>query len=197
MLYYIVINMDNVPVIIDSLCYLLSKLKRLDKIHLIKLMYLADRYHLMNYGRTISGDTYVALEHGPIGSQTMDVLEFDEYVLREYLPKAKESFQKGEGFEYVPGNRCTTDALDMLSESDIDALNFVITHFGNMDKWKVVDYTHELPEWKRYKDLFESGKTKREPIRIDELLWMITDDHFSVPEDHVRESLSILTGTDD
>jgi len=190
------LTMNRVPVIIDSLCYLLSKLRRLDKIHLIKLMYLADRYHLMSYGRTVSGDVFVALSHGPVGSQTMDILEFDEYVLKEYLPKARKSFQKGAGFEYVSGDECDTNALDMLSETDIEALDFVITHFGCMDKWKVVDYTHELPEWKRYKDLFNSGKTKREPIRTDELLWMVTDDYFSVSEDHVKESLGILTGTE-
>jgi len=150
----------------------------------------------MNYGRTVSGDTFVALEHGPVGSQTMDILEFDLYILKEFLPMAKELFKNGEGFEYLPGSKCTIDALDMLSQTDIEALDFVVSHFGKMDKWKVVDYTHELPEWKRYQDLFKSGKTKKEPIRIDELLWMVSDEHFSVSVDHVHESLNILTGTD-
>lgn len=188
--------MNRIPVIIESLCYLLSKLGNVDKIHLVKLMYLADRYHLMNYGRTISDDEFIALSNGPAGSKTMDVLEFDGYVLGNHLGMAKSLLKQGEGYQYLPRKKCEPDSLQMLSESDIEALDFVVDHFGTMDKWDVVDYTHKLPEWKQYKHLFESGKTKRESIKTDELLWIVIDKHFSVSEEHVQGSLEILTGTD-
>lgn len=189
--------MNRVPVIIESLCYLLSKLGQADKIQLVKLMYLADKYHLMNYGRTISDDYFYAFPHGPGGSDTLNVLEFDGYVLGKYLPMAKTLLKKGEGFEYLPAKKCKPDSLPMLSESDIEALDFVADHFGTMDKWELVDYTHELPEWKRYEALLLSGKTKREPIKTDELLWIVIDKYFSASKEHIQESLDILTGTDD
>ena len=40
-----------------------------------KLLWLADRYHLRHYGRTISGDVYYALPHGPVPMDAMNVVE--------------------------------------------------------------------------------------------------------------------------
>ncbi len=34
-----------------------------DKMKIIKLIWLADRLHLRKYGRTIVGDTYYAMKH--------------------------------------------------------------------------------------------------------------------------------------
>lgn len=188
--------MSKVHVIIEALCYLLLRLKQADKIHLVKLMYLADKYHLMNYGRTISNDSFVAFKNGPAGSKTTDVLEFDGYVLGEYLDLAQQSIQKGEGFEYLPGEGCSLGSFDMLSESDIEALDFVIDNFGKMDKWEVVDYTHKLKEWKQFKPLFDSGKTRSEPIKTEDLLLSVNDKYFNIGEEHLKESHEILSGID-
>lgn len=186
--------MNEVLVIVEALCYLLSRLKRADKIHLVKLMYLADKYHVMNYGRTISHDSFFAFENGPAGSQTTDVLEFDGYVLREHLDYAKKLIKKGEGYQYLPNEACSLDSFDMLSESDIDALDFVIDNFGKMDQWEVVRYTHKLKEWKQFKDLFDTGKTRSEPIRTEDLLLPVNDKYFRITEEHLKESYEILTG---
>lgn len=189
--------MNRVPVIIEAICYLLVKLKRADKIHLVKLMYLADKYHLMYYGRTVTGDNFVALEHGPAGSRTMDVLEFDGYVLGNHLNQAKRLFKKGDGHEYLPGGKCPTDQLEMLSDSDIEALDFATNNFGRMNKWDVVDYTHTLPEWKKFEKLFKNNKTRQESIAAKEVLLNPNDRYFSIPKEHIEESCKILTGAFD
>ncbi len=41
----------------------------------MKLLWLADRLHLIRYGRTVLHDSYNALPHGPISSKTMDLSE--------------------------------------------------------------------------------------------------------------------------
>ena len=183
--------------IIEALCYLLSKLQKADKIHLVKLMYLADKYHLMNYGRTITNDKFDAFENGPGGSRTIDTLEFDPLILGKDLSLAKKLFCKGKGHEYLPGKGCLTHEFEMLSESDIEALDFVIVNFGRMGKWRVVNYTHTLQEWKQYKDLFEKRLTSVEPIRTEDVLLSPNDEYFHVPEEHIKQSLAILTGTFD
>jgi hypothetical protein len=43
-----------------------------------KLLWLADRYHLRQYGRTITGDTYFALPLGLIPSDAKNILEKKE-----------------------------------------------------------------------------------------------------------------------
>lgn len=191
------IVMNKVPVIIDALCYALTKLHKIDKIHLVKIMYLADKYHIMNYGRTISRDDFFALQNGPAGSYTMDVLEFDSYVLGEYMEHAKDLIETSGELEYKPSDKCLIDDFGMISESDIEALDFAIENFGNMDKWDVVNYTHKLEEWKQFEHLFRNKKTKRESIKITDLLLSPNDKYFSIPEEHIEESRQIATGSID
>jgi uncharacterized phage-associated protein len=187
--------MNRVPVIIEALCYLLSRMKKADKIHLVKLMYLADKYHLMNYGRTITGDDFMAFENGPAGSRTMNVLGFNQFVLGKEMGKAKRLLKKGEGFQYLPGETCSRDQLEMLADTDVEALDFVVEKFGRMDQWTVVDYTHKLKEWKQFEQLFKEGKTRRATIKTEEVLSR-EDKYFPVPEEHLKESRKILTGAD-
>jgi hypothetical protein len=182
--------------IIEAICYVLLKLHRADKIHIVKLLYLADKYHLMNYGRTITDDEFKAFSHGPGGSRTIDVLEFDAFVLGKDIELAKKLFQREEEYEYLPGEECLTHQIEMLSESDIEALDFAITNFGK-DKWQAVEYSHTLPEWKQYEDLFKKHLTKIESIKTEELLWNPNDKFFHVPQKHIEQSREILIGTSD
>lgn len=189
--------MNKIPVIIEAIGYLLCRLKKADKIKLVKLMYLADKYHVMNYGRTISGDTFCAVKHGPIGSQTMDVLEFDTLVLGDYSNKAKTLFKHGRGHSFLLAKACNPESFTMLADSDIEALDFVLDNFGKMNQWVIVRYTHELKEWKQFKLLFDSNKTKHETIKTEELLQPVNDKYYNISEEHLKESLEVLTGTFD
>src|SRR4051812_12877508 len=41
-----------------------------------KLLYWADKWHLEHYGRTVSGDQYIAMKNGPVPSNVYDMLKF-------------------------------------------------------------------------------------------------------------------------
>jgi len=180
---------------IEALYYILHKIGEADKVKLIKLIYLSDKYHLIRYGRTITNDDYYAMEYGPVGTTLKDVLSFDRFYLsnqeHEYLSKLIEKTG-----EYTFRARDVDIPFDMLSESDREALDFVIERFGYMDSWKLSNYTHQYQEWHQYKDLFEKGLTKRERIETHELLSTIKDDPLSIgiPEEHIKETEEILTG---
>ncbi len=47
---------------------------KFDQYKACKLLFLADKRHLVKYGRTITGDRYSALEWGPIPSSIRDDL---------------------------------------------------------------------------------------------------------------------------
>jgi len=182
-------------IIIETLYYILCKIGEADKVKLIKLIYLADKYHLIRYGRTITNDNYYAMEYGPVGATLKDILSFDRYYLSkqeyEYLSKLIE--KKGEH------NFQAKDAdisFDMLSESDREALDFVIEHFGYMDSRALSEYTHQYLEWNQYTNLFKEGLTKRKRLEIYELLSTVKDDLLTkgIPEEHIRETEKILTG---
>ncbi len=186
--------MIETATIIEALHYILKKIKKADKIKLVKLVYLADKYHLIRYGRTITNDDYYAMEHGPVGMTVKDVLSLDPFNLSH------------NGFKYaskllskVDENKFTANtdirvSFDMLSDSDKEALDFVVEKFGKMGKWKLRDYTHRYPEWLQYEDLFNNKLSKRERISTKELLSTIKDDPLKMPSRLIKESEKVLTG---
>ena len=186
--------MIETATIIEALCYILKKLKKADKIKLIKLIYLADKYHLIRYGRTITNDDYYAMEHGPVGTTVKDVLSFDTFnipsktfkYLSTLIVKVDENH-----FRVNPDAKIT---FNMLSDTDKEALDFIIEKFGSMNSWQLRDYTHQYPEWYQYEDMLKSKLTKRERIDTKELLSRIKNDLLSMPRKHVKESEKILTG---
>jgi uncharacterized phage-associated protein len=185
--------------IIESLYYILQKIGEADKIKLVKLIYLADKYHLIRYGRTITNDDYYAMEYGPVGTTLKDVLSYDSSNISEHEKKYfSELIERKEAYTFQ-AKKDVNISFDMLSETDKEALNFVIEHFGNINSKQLSEYTHQYPEWNQYKDLFENNLTRRERIETIELLSTIKDDPLAsgIPEDHLKESEKILTGNFD
>ena len=74
----------------------------------------------------------------------------------------------------------------MLSETDKEALDFVIKKFGNMSSSELVELTHKYPECYKYKDLFNSKLTKRKRIDTIELLSTIDNDPLEVSKEHIE-----------
>jgi len=58
---------------LEVILYVSSKVK--DLYHLLKIIYFADKKHLSLYGRFISGDSYIAMNNGPVPSQSYDILK--------------------------------------------------------------------------------------------------------------------------
>ena len=186
--------MIETATIIEALHYILKKIRKADKIKLVKLVYLADKYHLIRYGRTITNDDYYAMQHGPVGTTVKDVLSFDSFSLTpngiKYASRLLDRIDNNT-FAANPSARVT---FDMLSETDKEALDFVVENFGSMGPWKLRDYTHKYPEWYQYADLFKNKLTRRERIDTKELLSTIKDDLLKMPSKHIKESEKVLTG---
>ncbi len=181
--------------IIETIYYVLSRLGRsADKITLIKLIYLADKYHLIRYGRTITNDEYFAMQHGPVGSTVKDLLSCDEdYLTSKEYNYFNRLIKKFGAVNYTANKLTRKPALDMLSDTDKEALDFIVKTFGGYSNWKLRDYTHKYPEWQQYRDLIESNRVKRERIETKELLSTV-DDIFGLPADHVEESRHLVAG---
>lgn len=179
--------------IMQSLFYILKNTGECDKLKLIKLLYLADKCHLIRYGRTILNDDYYAMEYGPVGTTVKDILSFDyptnisknefEY-LNKLIEKAGAHGYKAKTVD-IP--------LDMLSETDIEALDFIIKTFGNKESFELSEYTHKYPEWVQYEDSFKNGVVKRMRLKTEELLSVLGDDDpLKMPAEHIDESRKIL-----
>ena len=182
--------------IIQCLGYILSKIDTADtdKLKLVKLMYLADKCHLLRYGRTVTNDEYWAMSYGPVGSVVKDILGFDpEFLSNEYEYLIK-IIKKINNYTFQVADDFNSDDLDLLSETDIECLDFINDNFGQLNTKALIDYTHKYCEWSQYKELFDRKETRREKIEVDEVLSVIENDLLAVDSDHIEESRQILNG---
>ncbi|MDE6343051.1 MAG: SocA family protein, partial [Muribaculaceae bacterium] len=61
---------------VNSILYVLKQMGgRCDMHKLCKILYFADREHLSEFGRRITGDTYIAMQYGPVPSCIDDILK--------------------------------------------------------------------------------------------------------------------------
>lgn len=60
---------------INVVLYIAERLKRTDFHKIFKIVYYSDREHLNLYGRTITGDTYIAMQDGPVPSCLYDIFK--------------------------------------------------------------------------------------------------------------------------
>ena len=182
--------------IIQAFCYLLSKITQADKLKLIKLLFLADKYHIIRYARTITNDEYWAMDYGPVGSTAKDILGFDAELLSKEFKYAQKMLKKVDQHNFTLGAHCTVEELDKLSETDIEALDFISDNFGDLTTKQLIKLTHRYPEWAQYKELFKNQMTKREKIENRELLSVLPSDILAVSKEHLEESAKIFSGLD-
>ena len=128
----------------QAAAYLLKKHNgRLNYMKLIKLLYLADRKALVVRGMPITGDRMVAMPQGPVLSGVLDLINWgrrpgEDSVWLEYISPP-------EGYEVrlVDPNA----DLDRLSERECEILDQIDAVYGRIDKWSLVELTHQLAEW--------------------------------------------------
>lgn len=154
---------------------------------LIKLLYIVDREALLLWGRPVTFDTYFSMDNGPVLSQTYSL------ITDGVKPSHKEHDSCWVNIISEPGHYevklIKPDFLaDELSEAEIGLIKKVFNKYGLLNRWKLVDIVHELPEWQdpcgsavpiEYGDILKAGgKTDVETIGIkDDLESLALFDH--------------------
>jgi uncharacterized phage-associated protein len=127
-----------------------SGINDLTKLKAAKLLFYADKYHLLKYGRPVVGDRYVCMNYGPVPSEALNLMndvlapvevddaEREEFeaalqVDRGFLNRHRNPRFRARG----PVNR------SVFSESDIEALDYVAKAYGKHTASQLVDLTHE------------------------------------------------------
>ena len=125
----------------NSVLYIISKLKKSDMHKISKILYFADMEHLTMYGRPITGDTYIAMDYGPVPSVVYDAFK----AVRgdgtsQYLSEAKYMFGIRTRFIVEP----LRDAdLRYLSKTDIQIIDEVINQYGDYSWTDIVNISHQ------------------------------------------------------
>jgi uncharacterized phage-associated protein len=138
--------------VIQALTYIANAdVSELSKLKAAKLLYFCDKYHLLKYGRPVLGDAYYCLDHGPVPSASLNMMN-----------EALDPIWGGEGpflrmfEEYLSINRDhkypefvakKTADTDVFSGSEVEALNATVRQYGKLSPWKLRELTHNDPTW--------------------------------------------------
>jgi uncharacterized phage-associated protein len=155
---------------------------RMNYLKLMKLLYLADRESMKRHGEPISGDRYVSMDHGPVLSQTLNLING---AVRPQERGWDHWIADKADYEISLRRKASRDALDELSDADLQVLDAIYGKFGKMDQWKLRDYTHRYcPEWTdpkgssipiEYVDIFKA--LGRGPAEAKKLAARIEQEH--------------------
>jgi len=154
---------------------------QIDKLKLIKLVYLADRYHLRRFGRPMVNDAYLAMPLGPVGSSVKDIAEFSGFLDEAEREYASVYLKRGEA-----PNKVISIAdvdTDVFSQSELEALEFAYNEFGAISAPALVNLTHRYPEWDKFKSALQSKETTREPMSYT--------DFFNNPNNGVADKFAL------
>lgn len=169
----------NLEKAINAVLYVAYKLRKKDIHRIFKILYFADRDHLSEYGRSITGDSYVRMEYGPVPSSLYDIIKAvrgDGYWSSK-VDSIKLYFDITDNKNLIPKK---VPDMDVLSPSDIEELDKYCSEFQCLSFKKVTDSSH-LFSWKN-----------TEPDRIismDNILKEVGDSKNYI--EHVKHMLSI------
>jgi uncharacterized phage-associated protein len=131
--------------------------------NVLKCLYYADRKHLQEYGRQIYGETFHAIEHGPVPSAAYEIIKYVD-------GRAKRDLQFPEAFELLDVNDIHVSArgsvdTELLSRSDMACLLDVARKYGRMSFGKLKNLSHQ---GKAFENADANGEMKLADL-IDEL----------------------------
>jgi uncharacterized phage-associated protein len=116
----------------------------IEKMKLIKLLYLAERESIEKRGRPMFFDKFFSMKDGPICSNALDGIngQLDQAIWADYISKIDRKTIKSVG-PLVPA------AQDQISKSDLSILQDVQKKFGHMPAHQIRSWTHKnCPEYK-------------------------------------------------
>jgi uncharacterized phage-associated protein len=141
----------------NALAYFAWKgVKDLTKLKAVKLLYLADRYHLLRYGRPVVGDRYIAMDLGPVPedafqliSRLIEPAEVDDPERAQALERLEVYRGFMRRYSYPVLRARSAPDLSVFSESDLEALDATLKEYGSKPARSLVDLTHEHRAYKR------------------------------------------------
>jgi uncharacterized phage-associated protein len=140
--------------LVEALAYMAGhgNIQDLTKLKAAKLLFFADKAHLVRYGRPIIGDRYVSMDQGPVPSQSLNVMNrviapdevsdpvraiVNSKVSVSKFMRAHPLFRAKHGAEFTH-----------LSGSDREILDEVIKRYGQMSAGALIKLTHDEHAWR-------------------------------------------------
>lgn len=131
--------------------------RRVSRLRLMKLLYIADREMVQKRGRSITGDRFCAMEHGPVLSNTYDLIK------GESQNSAWVACLSNAGRDIILKN---DPGVGKLTRLEVQKLHEVSERYFHLDDYGIALITHDFTEWRKN----NPGPGRSKPIPVDDLL---------------------------
>jgi len=149
---------------VESVLWFIKEKKVSDMYSIFKMLFAAEKYHLNKYGRPITGETYLAMQHGTV----------PKWLYKDACEMLGVGFARA-GTTLIAERDCIKD---FFSETDIEALKHGHGEYKGMDFHAIESKNHKEPAW--IKNWKRRGLLKEKTIPFEDL----------VKEDWLREELA-------
>lgn len=167
--------------------------KSIDKLKILKLIWISDRLHLRKYWKPIVWDTYFAMEMWPVASGIKYIFDLDkEAINEENIAYIKTYLKK---FSYKLISEKEVD-YSLLSDSNIEVIEKVYLEFWHNSSSRLINITHKYPEWKKHEIDVNNWKIVRmnyfdffENTPEQDSIFDISEEHLELTKDIFQENL--------
>lgn len=108
-----------------------------------KICYFADKEHLLDYGRPITGDRYIAMEHGPVPSSIRDLLNGNSDFPDDIITSLYERVDIEKSKNLLHTTSKGAGDFKHLSGSDQEYLLTALRMYGNMNFPELRNVSHD------------------------------------------------------
>ncbi len=130
-------------VAIQAVLYILQQMGGVCDIHKChKILYFADNEHLSRYGRSITGDSYIKMDFGPVPTCVYDLFKAvrgDSYFASQVEDIRNNYFHFVNNKDMVASRQ---PDMDYLSQSEVEVLNKYIAELKNKNFNEVSEASH-------------------------------------------------------
>lgn len=152
----------NIRKVITILNYLALKVPYSTKLKIIKLLYFADKEHIIRYGRYLTDDRYIKMKNGPAPTRILNFINNpNEYVYSRSEKKYLDYYISFADSKYRTITSKNKPDLKILSVSEIEILDYVLSEYGPKTARELVDLSHQEKAWTNANDV---GYLKTEDI---------------------------------
>lgn len=127
--------------------YILKKCSATDYIHLFKILYFAEKEHYAEYGKHITKDTFIAMEHGPVPSFLYNALKLvtnqEQANADNPLWIIANAVTPGSAELYYYFAAAEEPDMDELSKAEIASLDKSIAAHKDMSPWDLSEKSHD------------------------------------------------------
>lgn len=127
---------------INVVLYIAERLKRRDFHKIFKILYFSDREYLNQYGMTITGDTYIAMDAGPVPTKTYDMFK----IVRgdSYMQDTKRLGKYFAVSNWMFVQPLQEAKVDDIAPAEQAVINTMIERYGDMSYDEIKEKSHDV-----------------------------------------------------